>query len=152
MIFDFKGADRIKSDRVAGLMNLGKIVIEGLIEFVQGPCLENQARLVNQRLFSCFKLVFQQLAFRFRKDKVEVSHFNIKLLRLKSQMALLIMSVIEGRSLKDPLVKSTKSEVFLEDLEFILAYNYFAFSELAGGRFMLDKQYFPPDDSTEFHL
>ena len=67
-------------------------------------------------------------------------------------MALLIMSVIEGRSLKDPLVKSTKSEVFLEDLEFILAYNYFAFSELAGGRFMLDKQYFPPDDSTEFHL
>ena len=47
LLFDFKGNDRIKSDRVAGLMNLGKIVIEGLVEFVQGPCLENQARLVN---------------------------------------------------------------------------------------------------------
>lgn len=46
-MFDFKGADRIKSDRVASLMNLAKIVIEGLIEFVQGPCLENQAILVN---------------------------------------------------------------------------------------------------------
>ena len=56
-------------------------------------------------------------------------------------MALLIMSVIEGRSLKDPIVKSAKSEVYLE---FILAYKFFAFSELAGGKFMLDKQYFPP--------
>ena len=81
-----------------------------------------------------------------------MSHYNIKLLRLKSQMALLIMSVIEGRNIKDPIVKSTKSEVYLEDLEFILAYNFYAFSELAGGKFMLDKQYFPPDDSTEFHL
>ncbi len=67
-------------------------------------------------------------------------------------MALLVMSVLEGRVLKDPVVKATKSEVFLEDLEFILAYNYFAFSELAGGKFMLDRQYFPPEDSNEFHL
>ena len=43
-------------------------------------------------------------------------------------MALLIMSVIEGRPLQDPLVKSIKSEVFLEDLEFAVAYNFFAFS------------------------
>ncbi len=100
--------------------------------------MENQEKLGEAGFFRASTRLFQELRFTFRRDGGVFRHYNAQLLRLKGLAGLLVTSVLEGRSGNDPVVKAVSSEVSLRDVGFLVAYSYFAFTQLMGAEFSHD--------------
>lgn len=49
---------------------------------------------------------------------------------------------MQGRSSYDSLSKAIKTEITIRDIEFLIAYTYYAYSRLNNGVYVLDEQYF----------
>ena len=49
---------------------------------------------------------------------------------------------MEGRSSFDSLSKAIKTEITIRDIEYLIAYTYYAYSLLNTGVYVLDEQYF----------
>ena len=50
--------------------------------------------------------------------------------------------MVEGRGQDDYLAKAIKTEITIRDVEYLIAYTYYAFLRLNNGVFILDEQYF----------
>ena len=61
---------------------------------------------------------------------------------ITQQCALALRSIVEGRSSYDSLSKAIKTEITIRDIEFLIAYTYYAYCLLNNGVYLLDEQYF----------
>ena len=61
-----------------------------MIEFVQGPCVANQVKIIEAGIFRGTKFLFQEMRFTFKKEPSVFKHYNAQLLKLKGLVGSLL--------------------------------------------------------------
>ena len=105
--------------------DLGNMLIEALIELVQGPCRQNQITLVNAKVIDCCRDLLQQGSTN--EGELEMKGFQGErqelLDDLKMNAVKLLLSIIEGSVDEDIYEKVSQSigdfDVVLKRMEFV---------------------------------
>ncbi|MDR3549702.1 MAG: hypothetical protein P4M11_15760 [Candidatus Pacebacteria bacterium] len=125
------------------------LAIKALIEFVQGPCHENQEEISNTSFYliaeDILKLgfLFPDSIKEYQRDMLN----NHQISKLKKLCAILLLSLMEQRSNEDPIVTKMQQCLTETSLTYNLNFVYFAFCKESDHNYTEELLFPVPDRS-----
>jgi hypothetical protein len=108
--------------------------IRALVEFVQGPCPENQREIATATFFEIANHIIT-LPFLFDDAGADKKHLmnNFQISQLKKECATLLLSLMEQQDITSSMMARMRQHITEEHLLFNLYYTYYAFTKESDG-------------------